>query len=266
MLDAGLLPNLLLLLHSDVQEEHCVLRRTIKVLANICAGKTTQVQHVLETDEVSRMTPDGRFFPLLCDLLVKAPSTHLDIVEEIVWAINNASHGAVHGDFQVLVDDGCFAALEYTISPSVATQDCDGIILRPALEALGNMLRGIRTMEQDAIDAEIVALKQLGKSGPAFQVTFPPGFASVASASHPISPISPIFSLISVRLLMFLSAFQEHLEMLMRQKPTAWASKVPQVFLTRLAERHMSASVCTQARAVLGEFDLTAAQDAGAAA
>jgi hypothetical protein len=227
MLDAGLLPNLLLLLHSDMQEEHCVLRRTIKVLANICAGKTKQVQHVLETDRVSRVTPDGRFFPLMCDLLLRAPSTHLDIVEEVVWAINNASHGAVHANFQVLVDDGCFAALEYTISPSVATQDCDGVILRPALEALGNMLRGIRQMEQDAIDAEVHALKQLGKTG---------------------------------------TAHQEHLEMVMRRKPTAWANKVPHIFLARLAERHMNARVCSQATAVLDEFDLTAAQDAGAAA
>lgn len=82
-------------------------------------------------------------------------------------------------------------------------------------------------MEQDAIDAEVVALKQLGKSGPEHQAL---------------------------------------IETVMRQKPTRWASKVPQVFLARLAERHMSASVCTQAMAVLAEFDSTAAQDAGAAA
>ena len=62
-------------------------------------------------------------------------------MEEVVWIINNASHSAVKRDFEVMDKDGCFAALEYTISPSVATQDTDGVILRPALEAVGNMLR-----------------------------------------------------------------------------------------------------------------------------
>ena len=119
------------LLHSDMQDEHCVLRRTIKVVANICAGNRQQVQQVLALDATSRVTPTGRIFPLLVDLHARAPSTHLDIVEEVVWAINNASHGASasDGDFQVMKDDGCFAALEYSISPSVATQDTDGAIL-----------------------------------------------------------------------------------------------------------------------------------------
>lgn len=213
MVDADLLPNLLLLLHSDMQEEHCVLRRTIKVLANICAGNRHQVQQVLALDATSRMTPTGRFFPLLVELHAKAPSTHLDLLEEITWAIANASHGAQHGDFQFMMDDGCFAALEYTISPSVATQDTDGLILRPALEAVGNMLRGIRQMEQDAIDAEIFDLRQIGKP-------------------------------------------YDHLT---SKKPTAWAKWVPDVFLQRLAARHMSERVCAQAKEILTEFDLTAA-------
>jgi hypothetical protein len=171
------------------------------------------VQQVLALDATSRMTPTGRFFPLLVELHAKAPSTHLDLLEEITWAIANASHGAQHGDFQFMMDDGCFAALEYTISPSVATQDTDGLILRPALEAVGNMLRGIRQMEQDAIDAEIFDLRQIGKP-------------------------------------------YDHLT---SKKPTAWAKWVPDVFLQRLAARHMSERVCAQAKEILTEFDLTAA-------
>ena len=215
MLDAGLLPNLLLLLHSDMLEEHCVLRRAIRVTANICAGNRLQVQQVLALDATSRVTPAGRIFPLLVALHARAPSTHLDIVEEVVWAINNASHGACasDGDFQVMMDDGCFAALEYSISPSVATQDTDGVILRPALEAIGNMLRGLRQTEQVAIDREMFDLKLLGKP-------------------------------------------YEHLA---SKRPTAWAASVPTVFLQRLAERHLSAFVCEQARAVLTEFDSAAA-------
>ena len=215
MVDADLLPNLLLLLHSDMQEEHCVLRRTIKVVANICAGNRQQIQQVLALDATSRVTPTGRIFPRLVDLHARAPSTHLDIVEEVVWAINNASHGAsaIDGDFQVMMDDGCFAALEYSISPSVATQDTDGVILRPALEAIGNMLRGLRQTEQNAIDQEIFGLKQIGKP-------------------------------------------YEHLE---SKRPTAWATNVPAVFLQRLADRHLSVSICEQAKAILTEFDSAAA-------
>jgi hypothetical protein len=136
-------------------------------------------------------------------------------VEEVVWAINNASHGAsaIDGDFQVMMDDGCFAALEYSISPSVATQDTDGVILRPALEAIGNMLRGLRQTEQNAIDQEIFGLKQIGKP-------------------------------------------YEHLE---SKRPTAWATNVPAVFLQRLADRHLSVSICEQAKAILTEFDSAAA-------
>ena len=163
VLDGDLLPQLLEVLHSDMATEHCVLRRACRVLANVCAGTTRQVQAVLAVDATSRRTPTGRFFPLLCRLLEAAPSTHLDIVEEVVWIINNASHSAVKRDFEVMDKDGCFAALEYTISPSVATQDTDGVILRPALEAVGNMLRGIRQMEQDVIDGEVLEAKQLGR-------------------------------------------------------------------------------------------------------
>ena len=112
-----------------------------------------------------------------------------------------------------MMDDGCFAALEYSISPSFATQDTDGVILRPALEAIGNMLRGLRQTEQVAIDREMFDLKLLGKP-------------------------------------------YEHLA---SKRPTAWAASVPTVFLQRLAERHLSAFVCEQARAVLTEFDSAAA-------
>jgi hypothetical protein len=59
MVEAGLLPALLLLLHSDTHSEACVLRHSCRVLANICASSPEQLAEVFSVNTFSRLTPNG---------------------------------------------------------------------------------------------------------------------------------------------------------------------------------------------------------------
>eukprot|EP01051_Picozoa_sp_SAG22_P008735 SAG22_NODE_684_length_7918_cov_6.380356_13_plen_77_part_00 len=44
VLDAGVLPLLLVLLHGDLARDRLIIRRGLRVLANICAGPRQQLQ------------------------------------------------------------------------------------------------------------------------------------------------------------------------------------------------------------------------------
>jgi hypothetical protein len=101
MLDAGLLDELLLLLHADsLRGDQCVLRHSCRTLANICAGSNEalaavfainshvspflvwspscakgrcstppQANHAAVKPQQTRLTPTGRFFPLISAII-----------------------------------------------------------------------------------------------------------------------------------------------------------------------------------------------------
>ena len=71
-----------------------LIRRSARVLANICSGPRVQLAAVIDMNQTSRKTPTGRFFPLLLRILKACDTDDLDIVEEVVWVFANASHGA----------------------------------------------------------------------------------------------------------------------------------------------------------------------------
>jgi hypothetical protein len=100
LIHAGVLPLLLKLLHGSIEhgDERAVIRRACRVLANICAGTTKQLVQVLDMDRSSRLTPTGRFVPLMRKLLKDCGAEDMDVLEEVVWVLANASHGANHAE------------------------------------------------------------------------------------------------------------------------------------------------------------------------
>ena len=97
LIDAGLLEALLLLLHANSHTEACILRHSLRALANICAGTTAQLDAVFAVDCHTRRTPQGRFFPLVCELISSLSiATQSDLIEEAVWVLTNASHSFAH--------------------------------------------------------------------------------------------------------------------------------------------------------------------------
>ena len=70
MIDANVFPELVTILHGDRDTQHVVIRRAVRVLANILAGKRRQLYEALDSDCTTRGTPEGRFIPLLCKIIV----------------------------------------------------------------------------------------------------------------------------------------------------------------------------------------------------
>ena len=205
VLDAGVLPLLLGFLHGDLEitGERLLIRRAVRVLANICAGPRAQLAAVVGMDKSSRKTPTGRFFPLLLRILRDCDTDDMDIVEEVVWVFANASHGADR-HLEKLVADGCVDAL-YRIfellvlrtaklhakavakavamaaegeEPEIAMNsepptDCtdDEVVLVPALEGISVLLRATADVANLAAQKEVTAAPANHPGIPVLSVT-----------------------------------------------------------------------------------------------
>lgn len=130
----------------DLARDHRVVTRALRVLANVVAGNAAQFEAVLRTDSASRLTPIGRFVPLICALIQQCRFSvdfEQQVLVEAVFVLNNTlAHHAAFAALSTLLHD--VSIRPFLIRPILCLFS-PAVSLSPARAVLGWADTGHRT-------------------------------------------------------------------------------------------------------------------------